>query len=59
MTDDQQAALVCDEAALFGPVDAQATPAAAPAAAPTSSPPSDPAKRVIEVFYDLDGDGQA
>jgi hypothetical protein len=31
MTDEQQAALVRDETALFGPVDAQATPASAPA----------------------------
>ena len=30
MTDEQQAALVRDEAALFGPADGQATPAAAP-----------------------------
>jgi hypothetical protein len=45
MTDEQQAALVRDEAALFGPVDAQATPAAAPASDPASSPaPGEPAK---------------
>ena len=34
MTDEQQAALVRDESALFGATDAQATPAAAPASAP-------------------------
>ena len=34
MTDEQQAALVRDESALFGPGDAQATPASSPAPAP-------------------------
>ena len=45
MTDEQQAALVRDEAAMFGAVDAQASPAATPASAPASSPsPGEPAK---------------
>ena len=40
MTDEQQAALVRDEAALFGPADAQATPASAPAPAPPGPQPA-------------------
>ena len=38
MTDEQQAALVRDESALFGPVDAQASPASAPASGPAPGP---------------------
>ena len=38
MTDAQQAALVRDESALFGPTDAQATPASAPASGAGSAP---------------------
>jgi len=38
MTDEQQAALVRDESALFGPVDAQASPTSAPAPGPAQGP---------------------
>jgi len=38
MTDEQQAALVRDESTLFGPVDAQASPASAPAPGPAPGP---------------------
>ena len=41
MTDAQQAALVRDESALFGPADAQASPPSAPASAPSDPPKSE------------------